>query len=190
MHLHVSLVRLLKRLWHAGGLNIKFEASANSYIVAGNSGKSGLATGDDMQVATEFLNASLPITPCLTALCLECLADMQARAQAAEEALAAANTAAEGERLALQGQVDESRTVVGQWKEAYEKLQSQYEAIQVSPYTQKGRGVLSHCLYTILCLDWYTVGPSRAYHRTTSKAQQGFDLLSAIEAILIVAGSV
>ena len=106
-----------------------------------------------MQVATEFFNASLPITPCLTALCLECLADMQARAQAAEEALAAANTAAEGERLALQGQVDESRTVVGQWKEAYEKLQSQYEAIQVSPYPQKGCGVLSHCLYTILCLD-------------------------------------
>ena len=101
-----------------------------------------------MQVATELLNASLPIIPCLMALCLECLADMQARAQAAEEALAAANTAAEGERLALQGQVDESRTVVGQWKEAYEKLQSQYEAIQVSPYIQKGCVYLPHCLHS------------------------------------------
>lgn len=73
---------------------------------------------------------------------------MQARAQAAEEALAAANTAAKGERLALQGQVDESRTVVGQWKEAYEKLQSQYEAIQVSPYIQKGCVYLPHSLHS------------------------------------------
>ena len=31
----------------------------------------------------------------------------------------------------LQGQADESRTVVGQWKEAYEKLTSQYEEMQV-----------------------------------------------------------
>ena len=90
------------------------------------------------------IGPSLQLTPylilsnCVTTLCAECLADMQARAQAAEEALAAANTAAEGERFALQGQVDESRTVVGQWKEAYEKLQSQYEVIQVSPCVQKG----------------------------------------------------
>ena len=82
---------------------------------------------------------------CVAALCSECLAGMQARAQAAEEALAAAKAAAEGDRLALQGQVDESRTIVGQWKEAYEKLQSQYEVVQVGPYIQKGRVSLSYC---------------------------------------------
>ena len=56
---------------------------------------------------------------------------LQARASAAEQALADAKAAAEQERLELQGQADESRTVVGQWKEAYEKLTSQYEEIQV-----------------------------------------------------------
>ena len=102
---------------------------------------------------------------------------MQARAQAAKEALAAANTAAEGERLALQGQVDESRTVVGQWKEAYERLQSQYDAIQVSPYTQKGCIYLPQSLYFLLYLRVYTVVPSRSCHQTTSDAQQRFDSL-------------
>ena len=57
---------------------------------------------------------------------------MQARAKAAEEALAAAKAVTEQERLELQGQADESRTVVGQWKDAYEKLTSQYEEMQVS----------------------------------------------------------
>ena len=57
---------------------------------------------------------------------------LQARAKAAEEALAAAKAAAEQERQELQGQADESRTVVGQWKDAYEKLTSQYEEMQVS----------------------------------------------------------
>ena len=56
---------------------------------------------------------------------------MQARAEAAEEALAAAKVTSEQERAELQGQADESRTVVGQWKEAYEKLNNQYEGIQV-----------------------------------------------------------
>lgn len=60
-----------------------------------------------------------------------CTLCMQARAEAAEEALAAAKAAAEQKRAELQGQADESRTVVGQWKEAYEKLNSQYEGIQV-----------------------------------------------------------
>ncbi len=60
-----------------------------------------------------------------------CWRGVQARAKAAEEALAAAKAAAEEERLVLQGQADESRTVVGQWKEAYEKLTSQYEEMQV-----------------------------------------------------------
>lgn len=44
----------------------------------------------------------------------------------------AAKAAAEEERAQLQGEADESRTIVGQWKEAYEKLNSQYEGIQVS----------------------------------------------------------
>ena len=78
--------------------------------------------------------------PCTSAFVHACCTDgpdesctlcMQARAEAAEEALAAAKVAAEQERAELQGQADESRTVVGQWKEAYEKLNSQYEGIQV-----------------------------------------------------------
>jgi hypothetical protein len=56
---------------------------------------------------------------------------LQARATAAEEVLAAAKTAAEQEREHLQSQADESRAVVSQWKEAYEKLNSQYDDMQV-----------------------------------------------------------
>ena len=118
---------------------------------------------------------ALLLSCCVTALCADCLADVQARAQAAEEALAAANAAAEGEQLALQGQVDESRTVVGQWKEAYEKLHSQYEVIQVRTYVWKG--FLPICSQASSCLKSHTVLVGRSLHQATSDAEQGFDLL-------------
>ncbi len=57
---------------------------------------------------------------------------MQARAKAAEEEAAAVRVSAEQEKEQLSAQVQESAAVVGQWQHAYEELQKQYEAMQVT----------------------------------------------------------
>lgn len=55
----------------------------------------------------------------------------QARARAAEDEVASVRASTEQELEALRAQVQESSTVVAQWKEAYQNLQAQYEAAQV-----------------------------------------------------------
>ena len=55
----------------------------------------------------------------------------QATAKAAEDEVAAVRKAMQEEQEQLRAQVEESSTVVGQWSEAYQSLQAQYEAAQV-----------------------------------------------------------
>lgn len=69
----------------------------------------------------------------------------QARAKTAEEEVAAVRRGMQVEQEQLRAQVEESTAVVGQWSEAYQSLQAQYEAAQVG-----AAGPLSnsphHCL--------------------------------------------
>lgn len=60
----------------------------------------------------------------------------QARAKAAEDEAAAVRSTMQEEQEQLRAQVEQSSAVVGQWSEAYQSLQAQYEAAQVPSSSQ------------------------------------------------------